>query len=296
MPPTYLYLDSPHWQDYRLLDSGNGQKLEQFGPYRLIRPKSQAAWSPALPAAEWRAADASFTLGQRSDEGQWEYRKKLPERWQMTYQGLAFWAKATPYRHLGVFPEQAAHWDWMAALIQHANRPIKVLNLFGYTGLASLFAARAGAEVTHVDASKPTITWARENQELAGLGEKPIRWIVEDALKYAEREVKRGVQYDGFVMDPPPFGRGPSGEVWKFDKSMPRLLEACHALLSPTPLFAVMTTYTTDSTINSLAISLGQMMEAHQGQISAGTAITLEESAGRMLEMATFARWEAVGS
>jgi 23S rRNA (cytosine1962-C5)-methyltransferase len=291
--PIYLYLDSPHWQDYRLLDSGHGQKLEQFGPYHLIRPKSQAVWSPALPKHEWEAAHATFQLGQRADEGQWDFRKPLPERWPMRYGELSFWAKATPYRHLGVFPEQAAQWDWMSDLIQQAQRPIRILNLFGYTGLASLSAAQAGAEVTHVDASKPTIAWARENQTLAGLAEKPIRWIVEDALKYSEREVKRGSHYDGIIMDPPPFGRGPNGEVWKFDKSMPRLLEACRALLSPAPLFAVITTYTTDSTLNSLMMDIAAFMSPHKGHLSAGTAITIEQSAGRMLEMATFARWQA---
>ncbi|RVD06162.1 class I SAM-dependent rRNA methyltransferase, partial [Mesorhizobium sp. M2A.F.Ca.ET.029.05.1.1] len=184
--------------DYALLDSGAGEKLEQYGPYRIVRPEGQAIWQRALPAKEWERADAVFT-GDTDEEGigRWRFPKApLGETWPMKHDGIDYLGRFTSFRHVGVFPEQASHWDHMAGLIAAAKRPVKVLNLFGYTGLASLVAARAGAEITHVDASKKAIGWARENQEMAGLGDKPIRWIVEDAVKFAEREERRGSRYD----------------------------------------------------------------------------------------------------
>ncbi|TIT47635.1 MAG: class I SAM-dependent rRNA methyltransferase, partial [Mesorhizobium sp.] len=184
--------------DYALLDSGAGQKLEQYGPYRIVRPEGQAIWQKALPAKDWDRADAIFT-GDTDEEGigRWRFpRTPLGETWPMKHDGIDYLGRFTSFRHVGVFPEQASHWDHMAGLIAAAKRPVKVLNLFGYTGLASLVAARAGAEVTHVDASKKAIGWARENQEMAGLSQKPIRWIVDDAMKFAEREERRGSRYD----------------------------------------------------------------------------------------------------
>lgn len=197
--------------DYALLDSGAGQKLEQYGPYRIVRPEGQAIWQKALPAKDWERADAIFT-GDTDEEGigRWRFPKTpLGETWPMKHDGIDYLGRFTSFRHVGVFPEQASHWDHMAGLIAAAKRPVKVLNLFGYTGLASLVAARAGAEVTHVDASKKAIGWARENQEMAGLGGKPIRWIVDDAVKFAEREERRGSRYDIILFDPPAYGRAP---------------------------------------------------------------------------------------
>src|SRR6185437_16121719 len=215
--------------DYALLDSGAGEKLEQYGPYRIVRPERQAIWQRALRAKEWNNVDAVFT-GDTDEEGmgRWRFPKTpLGETWPMRHDGIDYLGRFTSFRHVGVFPEQASHWDHMAGLIRDARRPVKVLNLFGYTGLASLVAARAGAEVTHVDASKKAIGWARENQLMAGLGDKPIRWICEDAMKFAEREERRGSRYDIILFDPPSYGRGPKGEVWQFFEDVPRLADLC---------------------------------------------------------------------
>src|SRR5690349_6145491 len=198
-------LESTNWRDYELLDSGDGQKLERFGSYIFSRPESQAMWSRALSESEWKNAHAVFVPSGEESGGHWDFKKKVDEKWEMTYGSLHFWAMTTPGRHLGVFPEVAAHWDFMSDLVRKATRPSNILNLFGYTGLASLAAAYAGAQVTHVDASKKSVSWARDNQALSGLNEKPVRWIVEDALKYVQREVKRDVKYDGIILDPPKF-------------------------------------------------------------------------------------------
>jgi len=198
----------------------------------------------------------------------------------------------TPGRHLGVFPEVAAHWDWFSELIANAKREINVLNLFGYTGLATLAAASAGAKVTHVDASKKSVGWARENQALSNLTEKPVRWIVDDALKYVQREVKRGVKYDGMILDPPKFGRGPKGEVWEVYKSLPNLLEACRACLSDDPLFVVTTVYAVRASAIHVAQAMEDMMNDFKGKIDMGELVTREQSAGRLLSQAVYARWE----
>lgn len=289
-------LPSPNWRDYELLDTGNGLKLERFGPYRFLRPEVQAIWQPGLPDAEWRKADAVFKPSSEESGGHWDAPRKLRERWQMTYplEGappLKFWVMTTPGRHLGVFPECAAHWDWMAARIQSAGRPARVLNLFGYTGLASLAMAGAGANVTHVDASKKSVTWARENQELSGLAEKPIRWIVDDALKFVQREARRGVRYDGIYLDPPKFGRGPKGEIWEVYQSLPALLEACKAVLSPKPLFVVLTMYAIKASGVHLHATLTEMMRQHNGNVEAGELVTQESSSRRLISQAVFGRW-----
>jgi 23S rRNA (cytosine1962-C5)-methyltransferase len=283
----------PNWLDYTLLDSGNGLKLEQFGLYRFVRPEVQAAWRPALTHKVWESAHGEFKAESKSDQGAWHFRQPVETRWVMQYRTVKFWVKPTPFRHLGVFPEQAMHWDWLHGLIAGAGRPVKVLNLFAYTGVATLFAAAAGASVTHVDASKPVITWARENQTLSGLSSYPIRWIVEDAVKYVEREVKRDVRYDGFILDPPVFGHGPKGEVWQLSKSLPRLLDGCRSLVSDTPLFVMLTVYTPQSDLPHLATAVGAMMAGHSGSIATGKAVLVEKSAGRVLEPAMFARWQA---
>jgi 23S rRNA (cytosine1962-C5)-methyltransferase len=207
------------------------------------------------------------------------------------YEDLRFWTMTTPGRHLGVFPEVAAHWDWMAGLAKQADRPVSILNLFGYTGLASLAVAAAGAKVTHVDASKKSVMWARENQELSGLGEKPIRWIVDDALKFVEREARRGTKYDGIVLDPPKFGRGPKGEVWEIYKSLPDLFSACRAVLSDYPLFLVTTVYAVKASAIHVGQALDEIMSGFKGEVERGELVTRERSAGRLLSQAVFARW-----
>lgn len=291
MPNDFLLLESSNWHAYELLDSGDGQKLERFGEYIFARPEAQAMWSRALPQRDWDAAHAIFHPTHEESGGHWIPKKKFSEKWQMNYGGLKFWAMTTPGRHLGVFPEVAAHWDWMAGLVRGADRPVNALNLFGYTGLASLALAAAGAQVTHVDASKKSVAWARENQSLSGLGASLIRWIVDDALKFVQREARRGVKYDGIVLDPPKFGRGPKGEVWEVYKSLPDLFAACRAALSDRPLFIVTTVYAVRASAIHVGQALEETMRGFKGGVERGELVTRETSAGRLLSQAVFARW-----
>ncbi|WP_069803469.1 class I SAM-dependent methyltransferase [Thermogemmatispora onikobensis] len=296
--PALLLLAPGDWQDYALLDSGTGARLERLGPYCFVRPEPQALWQPALPRALWEKADAIFVSGSSPSEdqeqrGRWQFRRPLEPRWMVRYKDLSFWAAPTPFRHLGVFPEQASHWNWLADLVRAVapRRPVRVLNLFGYTGLASLAAASVGASVTHVDASKKILEWARANQALSGLSSRPIRWIVDDALKFVQREVRRGSRYDGVIIDPPKFGRGPRGEVWKLQESLPTLLATCRSLLSDEPLFVVLTTYAIRASALSLYYALEEMMRGYGGTITTGEMVLVEESAQRLLSTAIFARW-----
>jgi 23S rRNA (cytosine1962-C5)-methyltransferase len=290
--PTLTLLTSPDWNDYQLLDSGHGSKLERFGPYTFIRPEQQAIWQPALPARDWQAADGVFDTAESAEGGRWNLRPGVEEAWVMRYKGLKFWAQPTPFRHMGVFPEQANHWDWMTRLIAGANRPVRVLNLFGYTGLATLAAAAAGATVTHVDASKKTVGWARENQTLSGLDDRPIRWILDDAVKFVRREVRREARYDGFIIDPPPFGRGPKGEIWRLEESLPALLDDCRVLLSDRPLFFVLTAYAIRTSALSMYYTLRDTMRDHGGTLTTGEMVLSEQSGNHLLSTAIFARWE----
>lgn len=281
--------------DYALLDSGDGQKLEQYGPYRIVRPEGQAIWQRALPAKDWDRADAIFT-GDTDEEGlgRWRFPKQpLGETWPMRHNGIDYLGRFTSFRHVGVFPEQASHWDHMAALIEGAKRPVKVLNLFGYTGLASLVAARAGAEVTHVDASKKAVGWARENQEMARLADKPIRWIVEDAMKFAEREERRGSRYDIILFDPPAYGRGPKGEVWQLFEHLPALTDICRSILSPKPLAVVLTAYSIRASFFAIHALMRDTFAGMGGRVESGELIIREQAAGRALSTSLFSRWVA---
>lgn len=289
--PEFTFTQPAGWNDYALLDSGNGAKLEQFGSYRFVRPEAQALWTPALSENVWKSADAIFHGDAQEEGGKWQVTRPLEPQWSMRYRDIRFWARATSFRHLGVFPEQAAQWDWIQNVIQRANRPVRILNLFGYTGLATLMAAQAGASVTHVDASKQSIAWAKENQHLSGLEEKPIRWIVDDALKFVEREGRRQARYDGFIIDPPKFGRGPKGEVWKLQESLPTLLNACRAIISDTPLFAVLTIYAVRLSALSLQPVIEEMFADYNGVSNVGEMLLAEQSANRKLSTAIFARW-----
>ncbi len=289
--PEFILLTSPDWTDYELKDSGAGKKLERFGPYMFVRPEPQAIWQPTLPSEVWDTAEAVFRTDADADGGRWYFYEDIEPRWMMRYKGIKFWAQPTPFRHLGVFPEQANHWDWMHTLITAARRPVKVLNLFGYTGLATLIAAHAGANVTHVDASKKGIAWARENQALSRLTDAPIRWILDDALKFVRREARRGAQYDGIIVDPPPFGRGPKGEIWRLEESLPILLDECRKLLSPTPLFVVLTAYAIKISALGIYYALDDMLDGYGGTIVGGEMATIEQSGGRYLSTALFARW-----
>jgi 23S rRNA (cytosine1962-C5)-methyltransferase len=302
MNPPFTLLESPRWNDYALLDCGDGLKLERFGNYVFVRPESQAMWKRSLDS-EWKQADAVFVPSGEESGGHWDVKKKMVEKWEMNYplphstKGLTFKVMTTPGRHLGVFPEVAAHWDWLSNLIHDRvhgeHRETNVLNLFGYTGLASLAAASAGAKVTHVDASKKSVSWARENQAFSQLEDKPIRWIVDDALKFVQREGRRGVKYDGIILDPPKFGRGPKGEVWEVYKSLPTLLEACRECLSGKPLFIVTTIYAVRASAIHVAQAMDDMMKGFGGKIEMGELVTREQSAGRLLSQAVYARWNS---
>jgi 23S rRNA (cytosine1962-C5)-methyltransferase len=301
--PHFTLLESSNWTDYALLDSGDGLKLERFGKYVFVRPESQAMWKRALDA-EWKSADAVFVPTGEESGGHWDFKKNVEEKWELRYdltphppllkgeRGLRFWAMTTPGRHLGVFPEVAAHWDWFSGSIAQSKRETNVLNLFGYTGLATLAGAAAGAKVTHVDASKKSVSWARQNQALSGMSERPIRWIVDDALKFVQREARRGVKYDGIILDPPKFGRGPKGEVWEVYKSLPDLLEACRQCLSNDPLFVVTTIYAVRASAIHVAQAMEDLMHGFAGKIEMGELVTREQSAGRLLSQAVYARWE----
>jgi len=305
--PPFTLLESARWTDYALLDSGDGLKLERFGKYIFVRPEPQAMWKRSLDAnAEWKQAHAVFQPTGEESGGHWDFKKKVEEKWEMHYPplsphfqenggrkgGLKFWAMTTPGRHLGVFPEVAAHWEWFSNLIAQSKGQPNVLNLFGYTGLATLAAAAAGAKVTHVDASKKSVSWARDNQALSNLTEKPIRWIVDDALKFVQREARRGVKYDGIILDPPKFGRGPKGEVWEVYKSLPDLLKACRECLRDHPLFMVTTLYAVRASAIHVAQSMEDMLYGFEGKIEMGELVTREQSVGRLLSQAVYARWE----
>ncbi len=297
--PQLIFLTSPDWQDYELLDSGAGFKLERFGAYRFVRPEHQAVWTRSLPAAQWEAVDGSFQATQEESGGHWQLHRKIPASWRMQYKRLSFEVAAGNSRHLGVFPEQANHWDWIAGLVRSARQPlrvaqspVRVLNLFGYTGLATLAASQAGAAVTHVDASKKTIQWARQNQALSGLEARPVRWLVDDAEKFVQREIRRGSQYDGILLDPPKFGRGPEGQVWEFFDSIGGLLADCRKLLSDRPLFVVLTAYAIRASALSVHYALEEMVSGLDGSLESGELALVEKSAGRLLPCAIFARWQ----
>jgi 23S rRNA (cytosine1962-C5)-methyltransferase len=296
-PISFTFLESSRWVDHALLDSGDGLKLERFGKYVFVRPESQAMWKRSLDA-EWKNAHAVFQPTGEESGGHWDFKKKVDEQWTMHYplprakKDLIFKVMTTPGRHLGVFPEVAAHWDWSSDLIAQSKKEVNVLNLFGYTGLASLAVAAAGAKVTHVDASKKSVSWARENQALSRLEDKPIRWIVDDALKFVQREARRGAKYDGMILDPPKFGRGPKGEVWEVYKSLPDLLKTCRECLSDKPLFVAITVYAVRASAIHVAQALDEIMKDFGGKIDNGELVTREQSAGRLLSQAVYARWE----
>lgn len=290
-PAVSTILVADGWDDYALLDSGDGWKLERVGPYRFARPEPQALWRAATPPDGW-TVDARFSPASDEAEemGRWRMSREIPERWPVAFGDVTFYARCTPFRHLGFFPEQSVQWTWMR---ERLSPGAKVLNLFGYTGVASLIAARAGAEVTHVDASKKAIAFARQNQELAGLADKPIRWIVDDALAFVKREARRGRRYDGIVLDPPKFGRGPEGEVWRVEAHLHELFAALPAILAEPgerPTFVIATLYALRLSHLALARTLDEALADLGGALEAGD-MALAEKGGRMLPTALFARW-----
>jgi 23S rRNA (cytosine1962-C5)-methyltransferase len=288
-----LILETTATDDYALVDSGHGRKLERYGPYLIVRPEGQAIWQPLLSESEWDRADALFT-GNVEEEGmgRWQFPKKpLEETWPLKFEGMDFLGRFTSFRHVGVFPEQAAHWKFLQEAIQAANRPIRVLNLFGYTGVASLVAARAGAHVTHVDASKKAIGWARENQQVAGLEDKPIRWICDDARKFCAREARRDQTYDVILLDPPAYGRGPKGETWQLFDNLPEMLDLCRALISNKPLYVVLTSYAIRASFYAMHEIMQEVFAGCEGEIQSGELILRDEGGKRMLSTSMFSRW-----
>ena len=241
---------SENWKDYELIDTSDGERLERWGKYILVRPDPQVIWKTERPAALWGRADAGYKRS-RSGGGAWS-ENSLPEKWRISYGPLTFRIHPTGFKHTGLFPEQATNWDWMMGLIRNAGRPIKVLNLFAYTGGATVAAASAGASVCHVDAARGMVEAAKENAALSGLAEAKIRYIVDDCKKFVEREIRRGNRYDAVIMDPPSYGRGPGGEVWKIEESIDGLLSLISGVFSDTPLFFLLNSYTTGLSVSAM--------------------------------------------
>ncbi|WP_019223065.1 class I SAM-dependent methyltransferase [Bartonella rattaustraliani] len=290
-----LILETGASANYALIDSGNGKKLERYGAYRIIRPEGQALWKPTLSKKQWTDVDAIFT-GNLDEEGvgRWYFPKKpLHETWPLSWNGLSFLGRFTSFRHVGVFPEQDAHWRFMEEQIVKAAQPVKLLNLFGYTGIASLIGARAGANVTHVDASKKAIAWAKTNQERARLPNHSIRWICDDAVKFVERELRRNKKYDIILLDPPAYGRGPHGEVWQLFDHLPAIITNCRKLLSDKPLSIVLTAYSIRASFYALHALMHDELVNLGGTIESGELILREEAAGRALSTSLFSRWTA---
>jgi 23S rRNA (cytosine1962-C5)-methyltransferase len=287
--PTVMRTDG--WADYGLIDSGGGRKLERYGPYSVVRPEPQCLWSPRAAPEAWVQADAVFDPTGDEDEGRWRFNSTPPETWPLAWGDVRFKGRFTVFRHLAFFPEQAANWAWLDERLKAAGGQPRVLNLFGYTGVASLVSAAAGASVTHVDASKRAISWARENAELSGLSDRPVRWICEDARRYVQREARRGSQYEGIILDPPKYGRGPAGEVWRLFDDLPELLGRCVGLLSDRASFLILNAYAERISGSSLATLLAEAMAGRGGRIDWGELALVEQAGDRAVGLSFFARW-----
>jgi len=285
---------SKDWSDYELLDTGEGERLERFGKYTFVRPYEDAVWPKTLAESAWEKTDGKFQSSKEGKKAGWT-GKTLKDKWKMEYKGIKFLATPTPFRHLGFFPEQAPHWDFIETRLSQGSGgrgKIKFLNLFGYTGVASLFALRAGAEVTHVDASKQVLAWAKENQKLSGLENLPMRVIEDDVVKFLEREIKRGNKYDAIIMDPPKHGRGPKGEVWKLEDMMPKLIDLVKKVLNDDPIFVILTSYATDSSSLALGNALREVMKKFDGKVEQGELCVKEKSNGRLVSLSNTAVWQ----
>ena len=275
---------------YELLDSGDGEKLERFGNVVLSRPENQAIWSKTLSKEDWDKADAVFSHGEKATR--WEILKKVPDSWEVDFGGLKFSVELLPSKHLGVFPEQVQNWEWLENKILSSNRKVSVLNLFGYTGGASMACSRAGAEVTHVDASKFAMDLANKNFELSGLKDRPVKYILDDVRKFVEREIKRGKKYDIILMDPPVYGKGAKKEVWKIEKDLMPLLLRVLEILSPEPITVLLNGYASIYSYISYENILKDVTSKLGGQVVAGKLTIKESSSGKLLPCGIFARWE----
>lgn len=281
------------WQDYEVLDCGGGEKLERWGDVYLRRPDPQAIW-PARDPSLWRKAQAHYHRSEKGG-GSWEFFTKLPDRWVMNYKNLRFYVRPTGFKHTGLFPEQAANWDWMTDLVAERvkqGREVRVLNLFAYTGGATVACAKAGASVCHVDAAKGMVAWAKDNARLSGLSDAPIRWIVDDCAKFVEREIRRGKTYDAIIMDPPSYGRGPGGEVWKLEESLYPFVKLCAGVLSDKPLFVLINSYTTGLAPSVLGYLLHLLVAEKYGGTVSWDELGLPVSAtGMALPCGATGRW-----
>lgn len=274
---------------YELIDSGREEKLERYGNYSLVRPDPQALWDKTTQGGMWGEVHARFVRSGKV--GEWQFGKELPKQWDIAYGGVTVRIKPTSFKHTGLFPEQEPNWLWLRNIIEGAGRPVSVLNLFGYTGGASLAALQAGADVTHVDASKTAVSWARENAELSGLAHKPVRWIVDDVLAFVHREIKRGKRYDLIIMDPPAFGHGPKDELWRIEEHFIELMGLCGSLLPEKPLGMLVNGYAAGYSPLAFAYNLEPFMKKYGGVIQYGD-LTIEQRDGRLLPAGIFARWQ----
>ena len=280
------------WKDYEIIDMSNGEKLERWGDIKLIRPDPQIIWKNKSFPSEWKSANARYNRS-NTGGGAWEYSKRLPESWQVKYKNLTFNIKPMGFKHTGLFPEQAVNWDWMINKIKQSKRDIKVLNLFAYTGGATVACLSAGASVCHVDSSKGMTTWAKENVESSGLRERPVRFIIDDVVKFVQREIIRGNKYDAIVMDPPSYGRGKNGEVWQFENNIADLVELCTQVLSDEPLFFLINSYTTGISSKVLANLLELNMKKYNGKITSGEIGLPMKNSKLVLPCGIYGRWES---
>ena len=281
------------WKDYEVIDTSSGEKLERWGDYMLVRPDPQVIWDTDKKHFGWKKFNGHYHRSNKGG-GEWEF-KNLPEEWSINYKELTFNLKPFSFKHTGLFPEQATNWDWFSSLIIDANRPIKVLNLFAYTGGATVSAAKAGASVTHVDASKGMVGWAKENAASSGLSEAPIRYLVDDCTKFVEREIRRGNKYDAIIMDPPSYGRGPKGEIWKIEESVFPFIKLSAQLLSDTPLFFLINSYTTGLQPAVLSYMLHTVLDPiHKGTVEAQEIGLPVKSNGLVLPCGASGRWTAL--
>lgn len=282
-----------NWKDYEVLDTSNGEKLERWGNYLLVRPDPQVVWNTPHTNPGWKKKNGHYHRSSKGG-GEWEFFS-LPQQWSIHYGKLTFQLKPFSFKHTGLFPEQAANWDWFSNLIQNANRPIKVLNLFAYTGGATLAAAAAGASVTHVDASKGMVAWAKENAASSGLSDAPIRCIVDDCQKFVEREIRRGNHYDAIIMDPPSYGRGPKGEIWKIEDAIHPLVSLCSQLLSDKPLFFLINSYTTGFAASVLTYLLGlEVVSKFGGHVVSDEIGLPVTQSGLVLPCGSSGRWTSM--
>ena len=284
-------LTADGWKDFELLDSGDGHKLERWGQFTLSRPDPQALWRKTNPKA-WTRADAVYHRDEKGG-GSWDFKKPLPQNWAMTYGDLQFRVRPTDFKHTGLFPEQASNWDWAMAKVRGAGRPISALNLFGYTGAATIALAHAGATVAHVDAAKGMVQWCKDNAALNKMSGAPIRYLVDDVSKFVERELRRDHRYDAIILDPPSYGRGKEGETWKLEKHLVPLLELCRKVLSKQPLFVLANSYTAGLSPTVLNNLIKDMMKGATGQLSSGELGLRQASDGKVLPCGIYCRWEA---